>query len=94
MTLEFLKKFPEIKMDELYQKLGILLANHFSACKRASTHRIISKQPVESVANEIQSRLNVTQNCDESIIAVNPILKTKKKKPNIPKVGIDQDSQS
>jgi hypothetical protein len=36
-TLEFLKDIPEIKLDDLYVKLGTLLASHFSACKRAST---------------------------------------------------------
>lgn len=51
-SLKFLKLFPEIKLTELYQKLGQLLAHHFSVCKRETTKKFISRQPEESIITE------------------------------------------
>jgi hypothetical protein len=31
-----------INLEELYEKLGTVLASHFSACKRVTTNKLIA----------------------------------------------------
>ena len=53
-SLSFLEDtFPEIKIDRLYEKLGVVLAKHFSACQKETTKRTNQKLQEDSAISEI-----------------------------------------
>jgi hypothetical protein len=68
-----------MNLDELYEKLGSLLASHFSVCKRVTTNRLIE---------ELQNRVNETpvdeQQPPKRIPKESKPPKPPKKKPDIP----------
>jgi hypothetical protein len=50
--LQFLKNFPEIKEDELYTKIGVLLGKHYAKCVNVMTENRNNRIPETSQMHE------------------------------------------